>query len=66
MLMWILLLASATVLLFLFINHGRSRVSLETRLNALEEENRQLCERVTTLESLVLEKEKRRPFDELE
>ncbi|GAA3543035.1 hypothetical protein [Zobellella aerophila] len=66
MLMWILLLASASLLLFLFINHGRSRADLEARLNALEAENRRLHERVSTLESLVLEKEKRRPFEELE
>ncbi|WP_116474708.1 hypothetical protein [Zobellella maritima] len=65
MLMWILLLASAALLLFLFINHGRSRVDLATRLDALEADNRRLQERVTTLESLVLEKEKQRPFDEL-
>lgn len=66
MMMWIILLASAALLLFLFIEHGRSRVDLVTRIKALEEENRQLQERVTTLEALVLEKEKRRPFDELE
>ncbi len=66
MLIWIILLASAALLLFLFIEHGRSRVTLDTRLNALEEENRQLRERVSTLESLMLEKEKSRPFEELE
>jgi hypothetical protein len=65
MLMWIILLASAALLLFLFIEHGRSRVDLVTRLSALEEEKRQLRERVRILEELTLEEEKRRPFDEL-
>ncbi len=64
--MWILLLGLAIGLVLLLINQGRAQGEIDDRLQQLEEENRRLRERVSILESLVLEEEKRRPFEELE
>jgi uncharacterized protein HemX len=65
MLLWILLLGLAIGLVLLLVHQGRTQGEIDDRLQALEAENRRLCERVNILEKLVLEKEKRRPFDEL-
>ncbi len=64
--MWILLLGLAIGLVLLLVNQGRTQGEIDDRLQQLEEENRRLRERVSILESLVLEEEKRRPFEELE
>lgn len=64
--MWILLLGLAIGLVLLLVNQGRAQGEIDDRLQQLEEENRRLRERVSILESLVLEEEKRRPFEELE
>ena len=64
--LWILLLGLAIGLVLLLVNQGRARGEIDERLQELEAENRQLRERVNTLEKLVLEKEKCRPFEELE
>ncbi|MBM7456187.1 hypothetical protein HNR62_002069 [Oceanisphaera litoralis] len=66
MMMWILLLGLAIGLVLLLVNQGRTQSELDDRLQQLAAENRRLCERVNTLEKLVLEKEKCRPFEELE
>ena len=66
MMMWILLLGLAIGLVLLLVNQGRTQSELDDRLQELEAENRRLCERVNILEELVLEKEKCRPFEELE
>lgn len=62
----ILLLGLAIGLVLLLLNRARTQSEIGHRLQALEAENRQLRERVNTLEKLVLEKEKCRPFEELE
>lgn len=64
--LWILLLGLAIGLVLLLVNQGRTQSEIDHRLQALETANRQLRERVNTLEALVLEKEKCRPFEELE
>ncbi|MDP5292906.1 hypothetical protein Q9290_11505 [Oceanimonas sp. CHS3-5] len=63
MLLWILL--ALGIGLVLVLGQNRAQNELETRVEELEAEQRRLRQRITTLEELVLEKEKRRPFDEL-
>lgn len=62
--LWILILG-VVLALVLLVSQGRSYNEIEHRLTQLAAQNQQLKERVDTLEALVLEKEKRRPFDEL-
>ncbi|GHA14015.1 hypothetical protein [Oceanisphaera arctica] len=66
MLLWILLLGLAIGLVLLLVHQGRTQGEIDDRVQELEAENRRLCERVNTLEKLLLEKEKSRPFEELE
>ncbi|MFP2769180.1 hypothetical protein [Oceanisphaera sp. KMM 10153] len=66
MLLWILLLGLAIGLVLLLIHQGRTQGEIDDRLQKLETENRRLCERINILEELLLEKEKCRPFEELE
>ncbi|MBR9858020.1 MAG: hypothetical protein GYB38_09945 [Gammaproteobacteria bacterium] len=63
--LWILLLGLAIGLILLLVNQGRTQSETDDRLQALEMENRRLRERINTLEKLVLEQEKCRPFEEL-
>ena len=64
--LWILLPGLAIGLILLLVNQGRTQGEIDHRLQALEMENRRLRERINTLEKLVLEQEKCRPFEELE
>lgn len=63
--LWILILG-VVLALVLLVSQGRSYNEIEHRLQQLTAQNQQLKERVDTLEALVLEKEKHRPFDELQ
>ena len=63
--LWILLPGLAIGLILLLVNQGRTQSEIDHRLQALEMENRRLRERINTLEKLVLEQEKCRPFEEL-
>lgn len=65
MLLWILLLGAGLLITSLLINQGRAQGELEERLRTLEADNRQFRERINTLEELVLEREKRRPFEDM-
>ncbi len=61
--LWILL--ALGIGLVLVLSQSRAQNELETRIEQLEAEQRRLLERITTLEKLLLEQEKRRPFEEL-
>ena len=63
MLLWILL--ALGIGLVLVLSHNRTQTALENRIAELETEQRRMQQRIMTLEELILEKEKRRPFDEL-
>lgn len=63
MLLWILL--ALGIGLVLVLSHNRTQTALENRIAELETEQRRMQQRIITLEELILEKEKRRPFDEL-
>lgn len=63
MLLWILL--ALGIGLVLVLSHNRAQTALENRIAELETEQRRMQQRIMTLEELILEKEKRRPFDEL-
>ncbi|MCT7654672.1 copper transporter [Oceanimonas sp. NS1] len=63
MTLWILL--ALGIGLVLVLGQNRAQNELENRVEQLQAEQRRLLERITTLEKLVLEKEKRRPFEEL-
>ncbi|OYD24295.1 hypothetical protein [Oceanimonas baumannii] len=63
MLLWILL--ALGIGLVLLLSHNRAQTVLENRIAELETEQRRMQQRIMTLEELILEKEKRRPFDEL-
>ncbi|WP_107851251.1 hypothetical protein [Oceanimonas marisflavi] len=63
MTLWILL--ALGIGLVLVLSQNRAQSELENQVEALQAEQRRLLERITTLEKLVLEKEKRRPFDDL-
>ncbi|WP_445395329.1 hypothetical protein [Zobellella sp. An-6] len=65
MLLWILLLGAGLLITSLLINQGRAQGELEERLRTLEADNRQFRERINTLEELVLEREKLRPFEDM-
>ncbi|ATG75599.1 hypothetical protein [Zobellella denitrificans] len=65
MLLWILLLGAGLLVTSLLVNQGRAQGELEERIRTLEADNRQLRERINTLEELVLEREKRRPFEDM-
>lgn len=61
--LWILL--ALGIGLVLVLSQSRAQNELENRVEQLEAEQRRLLERITTLEKLLLEQEKRRPFEEL-
>lgn len=63
MLLWIFLALGIGLLLVL--SQNRAQGELERRIEALEAQQAHLQERLITLEKLLLEQEKRRPFDEL-
>lgn len=65
MLLWILLLGAGLLVTSLLVNQGRAQGELEERIRTLEADNRQFRERINTLEELVLEREKRRPFEDM-
>lgn len=62
MLLWIFLALGIGLLV---LSQNRTQGELESRIDTLEAELAQMRERLITLEKLLLEKEKRRPFDEL-